>query len=442
MIEITSVGGYNEVGKNCTAVKIGKDAFVLDIGIYLESYIKLTHDDDIVRHDASDLIQIGAIPDISSISDWKDNLRMILPTHAHLDHIGGIPYLAGKLKAPIMCTPFTSEVLRAIISDKKVKLGNKISSMSSNSIFDFSDDIKIEFVHITHSTPHTVIIALHTKHGIIIYANDFKFDLFPTLGKKPNFKRLEELGKKGVYALIVDSTYAGDARRMPSEAVAKQMLMEVMLGTDSRNKTLIATTFSSHIARLSSMIEFGKKLNRKVVFLGRSLAKYTYAAEKSGIINFSKDVEIVKYSSQIKKRLRQLYPDRHKYLLVVTGHQGEPGSTLSKMANGEFKFRLEPEDHVIFSCKTIPTPTNIENMARLEAMLKGSHVRIFKDVHISGHAAREDLRDLINILKPTHIIPAHGNDSMKGALAELAVEMGYKKGNNVHLMRDGQRIKI
>ena len=442
MIEITSVGGYNEVGKNCTAVKIGKDVFVLDIGIYLESYIKLTQDEDIVRHDASDLMEIGAIPDISSITDWKDNLRMILPTHAHLDHIGGIPYLAGKLKSPIMCTPFTSEVLRAIISDKEVKVGNKISSMSSNSIFNFSDDIKIEFVHMTHSTPHTVMIAFHTKQGIIVYANDFKFDLFPTLGKKPNFKRLEELGKKGVYAMIADSTYAGDARRMPSEAVAKQKLMEVMLGTDSKNKTLIATTFSSHIARLASMVEFGKKLNRKIVFLGRSLAKYTAAAEKAGIINFKKDVEIVKYSSQIKKRLRQIYPEKHKYLLVVTGHQGEPGATLSKIANGEFKFALGQEDHIIFSCKTIPTPTNIDNRARLEATLKGLHARIFKDVHESGHAAREDLRDLISILKPKHIIPAHGNDSMRGALAELAVEMGYQKGNNVHLMRDGQRIRI
>ena len=178
------------------------------------------------------------------------------------------------------------------------------------------------------------------------------------------------------------------------------------------------------------------------MFLGRSLAKYTAAAEKAGIINFKKDVEIVKYSSQIKKRLRQIYPEKHKYLLVVTGHQGEPGATLSKIANGEFKFALGQEDHIIFSCKTIPTPTNIDNRARLEATLKGLHARIFKDVHESGHAAREDLRDLISILKPKHIIPAHGNDSMRDALAELAVEMGYQKGNNVHLMRDGQRIRI
>src|SRR3989344_1830304 len=440
MIEICSVGGYNEVGKNCTAVKIDNNSFILDMGIYLESYIKLTKDEDAVSVNPSDLIDAGAIPDLSVVEDWKDSMKMIMPTHAHLDHIGGIPYLANKIKAPIMCTPFTAEVLKAITQDKEIRLNNRINSMSSNSIFSLSNDIKIEFVHVTHSTPHTVMIAIHTKYGVILYANDFKFDLFPTLGKKPNFKRLEELGKKGVYALIVDSTYAGDPRRMPSEAVAKQMLMEVMLGTDSKNKTLIATTFSSHIATLNSMVEFGKKLNRKVVFLGRSLAKYSYAAEKSGIINFKKDVEIVKYSSQIKKRLRQLYPDRHKYLLVMTRHQGQPGSTPSQIANGEFKFSLGQEDHIIFSCKTIPTPTNIENRARLEAKLKGLHTRIFTNVHESGHAAREDLRDLINILKPKHIIPAHGNDSMKGALAELAVEMGYKKGNNVHLMRDGQRI--
>ncbi|MBI2661523.1 ribonuclease J, partial [Candidatus Woesearchaeota archaeon] len=131
-----------------------------------------------------------------------------------------------------------------------------------------------------------------------------------------------------------------------------------------------------------------------------------------------------------------------KYVLVVTGHQGEPESTLSKIADGEFKFRFDPGDHVIFSCKTIPTPTNIENRQALEAKLKKLHLRIFKDVHESGHAAREDLRDLINIVKPKHIIPAHGNGIMKGALAELAVEMGYKLGNNVHLMKDGDRLRI
>src|SRR3989344_2576985 len=278
MVEICTIGGYNEVGKNSTAVKIGDEVYVLDLGIHLENYIKYTQDEDLVSVAPNELMNAGAVPDISAIDDWKSNVKMILPTHAHLDHVGAIPYLANNFKAPIMCTPFTSEVLNGILAEDKIKLSSKVKSMSANSFFQASSNVKIEFIHMTHSTPHTVMIALHTKEGIILYANDFKFDLAPTLGKKPNFKRLEELGKQKVLALICDSTYAADARKMPSESIAKEMLKEIMLGTDSRNKHVVVTTFSSHIARLNSIVEFGKKMNRKIVFMGRSMSKYVKAA--------------------------------------------------------------------------------------------------------------------------------------------------------------------
>ena len=442
MVEICTVGGYNEVGKNSTAIKVEDEVYLLDLGIHLENYIKYTQDEDIVTVDPEELTNAGAVPDISSISDWRNKVKLILPTHAHLDHIGAIPYLANNFKADVMCTPFTSEVIKGIITEDKIKLNSKIKSMSANSSIQHSSNVKIEFVHMTHSTPHTVMVALHTKKGIIIYANDFKFDLFPTLGKKPNFKRLEELGKQGVLALICDSTYAGDARKMPSESVAKQMLMEVMLGIESRNKHVVVTTFSSHIARLNSIVEYGQKMGRKIVFLGRSMAKYVRAAEATGIAKFSNKVDVIKYSGQIKSRLKKIAKERGKYLMVVTGHQGEPKSTLGKMMNGELKFNFFPEDHVLFSCKTIPTPTNIENREKLEANLRSYNVRIFKDIHQSGHAAREDLRDLINLVRPRHIIPAHGNYSMKSALSDLAEEMGYHKDENVHLMKNGERIRL
>ena len=442
MVEICTVGGYNEVGKNSTAVKIGSEAYILDLGIQRENYIKHTQDEDLVVVNPKELMKVGAVPDISAIEDWKNSVKMILPTHAHLDHIGAIPFLSNNFKAPVMCTPFTAEVLNGIITEDKIKLNSKIKSMSANSAFQASGSVKIEFIHMTHSTPHTVMIALHTKEGIVLYANDFKFDLFPTLGKKPNFRRLEELGKQKVLALICDSTYAADARKMPSEAIAREMLKEVMLGIDSKNKHVVVTTFSSHIARLNSIVEFGQRLNRKVVFMGRSMGKYVGAAERAGIASFTNRVEVLKYSGQIKRKLKKIAKDRGKYLMVATGHQGEPKSVLSKMMNGELKFNFMPEDHIIFSCKTIPTPTNIENRKKLESDLKGFNVRIFKDIHQSGHAAREDLRDLINLVKPKHIIPAHGEPQMLSALADLAVEMGYKKGNNVHLMRNGERIKF
>jgi len=442
MIEICTVGGYNEVGRNSTAIKIDDEVYVLDLGIHLENYVKYTQDEDLVVVEPKELMKAGAVPDVSAIDDWKQKIKMIMPTHAHLDHLGAIPYLANNFKVPVMCTPFTSEVLKGILTEDKIKLNNKIKSMSANSSFQASSNVKVEFVHVTHSTPHTVMIALHTKEGIVLYANDFKFDLFPTLGKKPNFKRLEELGKQKVLALICDSTYAADARKMPSESIAKEMLKEVMLGIDSKNKHVVVTTFSSHIARLNSIVEFGQKMNRKIVFMGRSMAKYVRAAEATGIAKFSNKVEILKYSGQIKRKLKKIAKERGKYLMVATGHQGEPKSVLAKMMNGELKFKFFPEDHVIFSCKTIPTPTNIENRQKLEANLRNFNVRIFKDIHQSGHAAREDLRDLINLVKPQHIIPAHGELRMTSALADLAVEMGYKKGNNVHVMGNGERLKL
>lgn len=442
MIEICTIGGYNEVGKNSTAVKVDDEVYILDLGIHLENYIKYTQDEDIVIVDPKELMSAGAVPDISVIDDWKDKIKMILPTHAHLDHLGAIPYLANNFKVNIMCTPFTSEVLKGILTEDKIKINNKIKSISANSYFQASSDIKVEFVHMTHSTPHTVMIALHTKYGTILYANDFKFDLFPTLGRKPNFKRLEELGKEKVLALICDSTYAGDARKMPSESIAKQMLREVMLGIESKNKHVVVTTFSSHIARLNSIVEFGQKMGREIVFMGRSMTKYVRASETTGIAKFTNKVEILKYSGQIKRKLKKIAKDRGKYLIVVTGHQGEPKSVLAKMMNGELKFKFFPEDHIIFSCRTIPTPTNIANREKLEANLKNFNVRIFKDIHQSGHAAREDLRDLINLVKPQHIIPAHGELKMTSALADLAVEMGYKKGQNVHVMRNGERVKL
>ena len=442
MVEICTIGGYNEVGKNSTAVKIDDEIYILDLGIHLENYIKYTQDEDIVVVNPKELMDAGAVPDVSAIDDWKSKIKMILPTHAHLDHLGAIPYLGNHFKANVMCTPFTAEVLKGILTEDKIRLNSKVKSMSANSSFQASHSVKIEFVHMTHSTPHTVMIALHTKEGIILYANDFKFDLFPTLGKKPNFRRLEELGKHKVLALICDSTYAADARKMPSEAIAKEMLKEVMLGIDSKNKHVVVTTFSSHIARLNSIVEFGQKMGRKIVFMGRSIGKYIRAAEATGIAKFTNRVEVLKYSGQIKRKLKKIAKDRGKYLMVVTGHQGEPKSTLAKMMNNELKFNFFPEDHIIFSCKTIPTPTNIANRERLEANLRNFNVRIFKDVHQSGHAAREDLRDLINLVKPEHIIPAHGEPRMTNALADLAVEMGYKRGSNVHVIGNGERIKL
>jgi ribonuclease J len=443
-IEITSVGGYNEVGKNMTAIKIDDEVIILDMGIHLENYIKLTEDEDIIKHSVNELIEAGAIPNIESMKEWKRMVKAICITHAHLDHVGAIPYLAQKFNnVPIYGTPFTIEVIEAILKDERMPITNSRNKVNVNSSFMATPNIKVEFINITHSTPQTAMIALHTKYGIIIYANDFKFDKYPTLGKKPNLKRLLDLGEAGeVHSLIMDSTYAAAWKKTPSETVAKDMLRDVILGTDSTGKLIICTTFSSHISRLKSIVEFGKKLNRKIVFLGRSLSKYVEAAKKAGIIDLAEEgVEIIKFSKKIRKKLKDISSDRKKYLLVMTGHQGEPKASLSRLVRGEFEFDLEKEDHVIFSCTIIPNETNFYNREILEKNLKQKGIRIFKDIHVSGHGAREDLRDLIHLVKPKNIIPAHGNFKMTSALVDLAHDMGYPS-EKIHLLQNGDRLSL
>ena len=440
VVEICGVGGYNEIGRNMTAIKIDDEVIICDMGIHLEHYIRYTEEEDIKNFSKQELIDENVVPDITAISNWKKMVKEIVPTHAHLDHIGAIPFLSDEFKCPIICTPFSKAVLNAILKDEKIRLKNRILSLNPNSKYRISKNITIEFIDITHSTPQTVMIALHTKYGIIIYSNDFKFDRSPIIGKPPNFQKLKSLGKKGVLCLIVDSTYAYDERKMPSEAVAKQMLKDVLLGTDATGKIIIITTFSSHLARLKTIIELGKKLGRKIIFLGRSLAKYVNAGEEVGIIDFTKDIELIGYRNQIDRKLGKIKDsERGKYLLVVTGHQGEPKAILSRIANGETSLKLMPEDHVIFSCTTIPSETNINNRKNLEAALKKYKVRIFKDIHVSGHAAREDLRDLLRFTNPQHIIPAHGERFMTESLKDLAEEMDFK---DIHLLDDKEFVLI
>ena len=442
-IEICTVGGYNEVGKNMTAIKVDDEVVIIDMGLHLDPYIKYTEEEDLAREvSAKTLTRIGAIPNLAHIKSWMKYVVAIIPTHAHLDHVGAIPYLSNKFNSDIICTPYTAEIIKAICRDEKIKLENDLRVVNPNSSVKLSSKIKVELINVTHSTPQTAMVLVHTPYGKILYGNDFKFDNHPVLGKKPNYERLKKLKDENVKCLIVDGTRSGESRKTPSEQVAKDMLRDVMLGCESVGKAVIVTTFSSHLARLQSIIQFGKKLNRKVVFLGRSLGKYVIAGENIGIIKFTQDIYLARFRKQINKKLRQISKDPSKYLIVCTGHQGEPKAVLSRIANKELDFKLGKEDHVIFSCTVIPTALNAANREVLEGKLKKIGVRIFKSIHVSGHAAKEDLRDLINMVKPEHIIPAHGDINMASSLSELAMEMGYRVGEDVHIMQNGQFLEV
>jgi ribonuclease J len=442
MFEIFCLGGYSEVGKNMTAIKYNNQIIILDMGIHLEEYIKLNDNNENEFLSKNELIKCGAIPDDGPINKFKDQVIAIIPSHGHLDHIGAIPYMAETYDCPIICTPYTSAIVKAILKDKDMVLKNKIIPIKLNNKIKLSDEITAEFINMTHSIPHTALVIIHTPDGSIAYANDFKLDNHPTLGSKPNYKRIKNLGKSGnIKALIVDSLYADHHQKTPSESIAQHLLKDVLIDTDSKDKAVIVTTFSSHIARLNSIVECGKRMKRKVVFLGRSLAKYIYAAEDVGLVKFSKKAEVCNYKKHVAKKLKQISQNPGKFLIVCTGHQGEPTAILSRIADGHFEFDLMPEDHIVFSCTTIPSEINEQNRQILEEKLMHKKVRIFKDIHVSGHACREDHRDFIKMLNPQHVIPSHGPKEKTEHLANLAKEMGYSE-DNIHLMEDKKIIKI
>ncbi|GIU68633.1 MAG: ribonuclease J [Candidatus Pacearchaeota archaeon] len=447
-MEICTVGGYEQVGKNMTAVKIGEDVFIFDAGLYLPAIVEIQEQEKNIKFTEKDLRRIGAIPDdlILDKLGWREKVRAIIIGHAHLDHVGALPFIAYRYpNAIIMATPFTMHVFDSLTKDENITIKNPKKIIMPDSVHYIkgkSSNYKIEFIHTTHSTLQCVFAALHTNEGIFFYALDFKFDNFPVIGDPPRYKKLGELGRKGIKALVIDALYSGTHRKTPSERIARYLVEETFNSIKNTNGLIIATTFSSHIARLKSIVDFGKRLNRKIIFVGRSLEKYVSAAIKTNLCPFKKDIKMIKFRKQVNSFLSKIERNRREYLVVCTGHQGEPGSVLDRISRDETPLKLREGDHVVFCSSVIPDPVNINARDKLDKRLRKKGVRLHTDIHVSGHGSREDMRDLIKILKPKHVIPAHGSLQQEAPLIELASELGYKFGETSHLSSNGKVLKI
>ncbi len=444
-MEVYTIGGFNEVGKNMVAVDLGEDAFIFDCGLFLPPIVELEEKEK--GYNEKMLRTIGALPNdyVLDGHNIPNKVRAIICSHAHLDHIGAIPYMAQRYNCPVIGTPFTMEVLKRLYEDGKQPIRNELITIHPNSnivIQGKNTKYKIDFVNITHSTIQTSMLALHTREGVVLYSNDFKFDNNPIIGKEPNYELLNQIAKEGVKVMIVDSLYSGDERKTASEKVARALLEDTMLTTHNQKSAVVVTTFSSHIARLKSIVDFSKRLNRVPVFIGRSLNKYVTAANNVKLCPFYNEIKIASFRNQVEKYLKTVNRERTKYVLVCTGHQAEPGSVLERISRAQLPFTLNHDDHVIFSSSVIPTAINIENRKNLEDKFKKRGVRIFNNVHVSGHAGREDLRDFVNMMHAEHVIPAHGGKDKTSPMVELCHELGYKKDKNVHLMGNGEHIKI
>jgi ribonuclease J len=444
-IEIATIGGYEEVGRQMTAVRAGDDIVVFDMGLNLSQV--LIHDNIRTEQMHSlDLIDMGAIPDDRVMSELEGEVQAIVPTHGHLDHIGAIGKLAHRYDAPIVATPFTIELVREEIDDEgKFVVENDLIKMEPGETMSIGGKCELEFVNVTHSIIEAINPVLHTPEGAVVYGLDKRMDHTPVIGDPIDMKRFREIGREGdgVLCYIEDCTNAGKKGRTPSESVARKQLEDVMYSLEDYDGGIVATTFSSHIARVTSIVEFAKEIGREPILLGRSMEQYSGTADRIGAASFPDDLGMYGHRKSVDQAFNRIMEEgKENFLPVVTGHQGEPRAMLTRMGRGETPYDIEEGDKVIFSARIIPEPTNEGQRYQAEKLLGMQGARIYDDVHVSGHLQEEGHYQMLDALQPQHVIPAH--QDMKGfsPYVELASKQGYDLGRDLHITRNGNTIQL
>ncbi|WP_294776196.1 ribonuclease J [uncultured Eubacterium sp.] len=418
-VRISFLGGMNEIGKNMTLYEYKNDMFIVDCGLAFPT----------AELPGVDLV----IPDFTHVINNQDRIRGIIVTHGHEDHIGGLAYLLKKVNIPVYATKLTIGLIKGKLEEhgllNKVKLV-EIKPRDNITLGSFN----IELIHVNHSIPDAVGLAIRCPAGIIIQTGDFKIDTTPVDGDMIDLPRFAEYGKKGVLALLSDSTNA----ERPGCTMSEKNVGESfeLLFRKARNKRIIVATFASNIHRVQQIIDVANARGRKVAVIGRSLENLVKVGEELGYLNVPKNILIP--IDTIKN-----YPD-DKLVIITTGSQGEPMSALTKMAFGEHrKVTITPNDYVIISATPIPGNEKMVGSV-VNALMKRDVEVIYEkmyEVHASGHACQEDLKLMIGLVKPKYFIPVHGEQKHLIKHAMLARAMGIDE-KNIYIAEIGETIEL
>ncbi|MEM2866447.1 MAG: MBL fold metallo-hydrolase [Candidatus Hadarchaeales archaeon] len=434
MLEVLPLGGLGEVGRNMTAVSFGDGYVVVDMGVRLDA-IQAFEDANLAEMSLEELVRVSAIPDDRPLR--KKEVKAIFLTHGHLDHIGAVGKLARPYRAPLYGTPFTLELVkRLVLGEEKLELvpvkpGERVEV----------GDLEVEFLHANHSIPQTVFLLLREGERSLLLATDFKLDETPLLGPPTDLEELKKKVGDGLEAALVGAVRVDEPGPTGSEAKAREMLEETMEKADKDGRALLVTTFSSHLTRIRSIVEISEGLGRTPVLVGRSMKNYFSAAVELNLPHLPHDLPVHGSPGPIKKFLKKANGSRGDYVLICTGHQGEPTSVLSKIADRKLPFRLQDGDQVIFSASVIPNPINQNNRSILETKLLVQGARIHRDVHVSGHAARADTAEFLRALSPKHLLPCHGTPEKLEAMMRLGRELGYGE-DRLHLLENGKPLRL
>ncbi len=407
-LKIMALGGLDEIGKNMYLYEYGKDILIIDCGMGFP-------DEDMYGIDV-------VIPDINYLIENKDRIRGLVLTHGHEDHIGAIPYVFRKINCPIYATRLTAGLVRLKLEEHGLAQNVKIHTHSAGEVFRVGC-FQCEMIHVNHSIPDSVAVAIKCPLGTVLHTGDFKIDLTPIEGGVFDFLRFAQLGKEGVLALLSESTNVERPGYSDSEHQVGESMDALFRGCDKR---IIVTTFASNVHRIQQIIDCAKKYKRKVGITGRSMENVIKMAVEEGYMNVPKDI-LVDMS-----KINSLPPA--KTVVITTGSQGENMSALYRMAFSEHRqVKIGAGDRVIISATAIPGNERSVTKVIDELFWKGAEVIYDRsmDIHVSGHGCRQELKTMLALTKPRFFVPIHGEHRMLCRHAELAKEMGVPANQTV-----------
>lgn len=417
-LKVIPLGGLQEIGKNITVFEYGEDIIVVDCGLAFP-------EDDMLGIDL-------VIPDVSYLAKNREKIRGIVVSHGHEDHIGAMPYFLKEINVPVYATRLTNGLLKYKLEEHGLLSVVELNDVEPGETIQLGA-FKVEFIRSTHSIADSVMLAIHTPAGMILHTSDFKIDYTPIQGKPIDLARLAELGKKGVLLLMCDSTNVERPGYTMSERTVGDTFDEIFINAKSR---IIVASFASNVDRIQQVINAAGKFNRKVTVVGRSMVNVVNAARELGYLNIPEgmliDIDLIdKYPSD-------------RMVVITTGSQGEPMSGLSRMAASEHKkVEIEPGDLIIISAS--PIPGNEKPIIKVinELFKKGADViyESLAEVHVSGHACREELKLIHNLVKPKFFMPVHGEYRHLKQHANLAAKLGMPP-ENIFMMENGKVLEL
>jgi len=417
-LKIIPLGGLGEIGKNMMVMEYENDIIIIDAGLMFPEEEMF----------GVDLV----IPDISYLLERKDKIRGIIITHGHEDHIGALPYILPQLDVPVYATKLTQGVVSVKLKERRTRSGIDLKVITPGETFTLGK-FKIEFFPVTHSIPDAVGLIIHTPVGIIVHSGDFKIDYTPVSGKPTDMSRLAQLGDQGVLLLLSDSTYAELPGYTPSEQIVAASLDRVIAQAPGR---VIVATFSSLVSRIQQVIDAATKYERRVFIVGRSMIDTVKMALELGYLN-APDGVIGRLDE-----LRGL--PRNRIVFITTGSQGEPTSALVRMANRDHRqLHILRGDTVVFSASPIPGNEAVIYRTVNSLFKQGARVLYsqMERVHVHGHASQEELKLLLNVVKPKFFMPIHGEYRHLTIHADLAHSIGIPDDNTL-VLEDGDVLEM